>query len=323
MRLKLPTIYSQRDQRWSSSLLGYNKNQPYTIGNFGCLITCLGCLVNKNPTEVNDILKANNGFVNGGLFVWSKSSILGLTEIYKSPLYSGPVTNQGIGKIKSLLDEGHAVLTHVDFNPATTNDDMHWVLILGYDEPENFTIFDPWTGTITRLDVYGDTRKTIYEFRAYEPKLSIHDPSLSVSILKSQFEELVRNSTISHKVAEILKKEINLDVIVGELQRLVKLEDQIVEKDRKISELQSAHDELHAQLVSVTAKHVALQDLHEETQTKLAEATQSSDALKKAMESQKNDIDSLTANLEALEKLLKDDTAIGLIVRGIAKLFGR
>lgn len=323
MKLRLPVLYSQRDSRWSSVFLGNNSKQPYTIGNYGCLITCLGCMINKNPAEINDILKANNGFVNGGLFVWSKASVLGLTETYKSPLYNGPVTNQGIQKIKSLIDEGHAVLTHVDFNPATTNDDMHWVLIIGYEEPETFKIFDPWTGTITRLDVYGDTRKTIYEFRAFSPKLQIDEQSLSVTVLKSQFEELVRKSTIADKVGEILKKEINLDVIVGELQRLVKLEDQIVEKDRKISELQAAHDELHTQLVSVTAKHVALSDLHEETQAKLLEATQSADNLKKAMDSQKSDIDNLTAKLEALEKLLKDDSAFGLIVRGIAKLFGR
>lgn len=145
----------------------------------------------------------------------------------------------------------------------------------------------------------------------------------TLSILKSQFEELVRKATITDKVGEILKKEINLDVIVGELQRLVKLEDQIVEKDRKITELQAAHDDLHARLASVTAKHVALADLHEETQAKLLEATQSADNLKKAMDSQKSDIDRLTAKLEALEKLLKADTAFRLIVRGIAKLFGR
>lgn len=154
------------------------------------------------------------------------------------------------------------------------------------------------------------------------------EPSLepeqnTISILKSQFEELVRKATITDKVGEVLKKETNESVIVGEIERLVKLEDQIVEKDRKISELQAAHDELHNQLVSVTAKHVALADLHDETQAKLLEATQSADSLKKAMESQKNDIDNLTTKLAALEKLMKDDSAIGLIVRGFAKLVGR
>lgn len=121
----------------------------------------------------------------------------------------------------------------------------------------------------------------------------------TIQILKSQFEELVRKSTIADEVGKILKKEINLDVIVGEVKRLVTLEDQVVEKDRKISELQVAHDELHKQLVSVTAKYVALSDQHEETVTQLNDLTEKTKDNTKSMEEMGVTIQTLTMQVES------------------------
>ncbi len=193
MKLKLPVIYGQRDARWSNILLGYNSNNPYNIGNYGCLITCLGMLTNNQPDNVNQVLKDNGGFqANGGLFVWPKASVLSLTIDYVSPYYDGPVTSQGIAKAKSLLDSGEILLCEVDFNPATTGEEMHFVLATGYDG-DKFTCADPWTGTEHDLDTYGGFSRGVLQFRTYTKTFpqDNSDNSDTIAVLKTDFENLV------------------------------------------------------------------------------------------------------------------------------------
>lgn len=172
MKLKVPVVNSQRDSKWASKFLGTNTTQPYTIGNYGCLITTLGNYIGRAPDEVNELLKANAGFVNGGLFVWSKSTVLGIKETYLSPRFNGPVTSQGITKIKELLDQGKPSICEVDFNPSTVSEEQHYVLLMGY---EGDTIFaaDPWTGEIINLDVYGGSTRAIIQYRGYDKALPI------------------------------------------------------------------------------------------------------------------------------------------------------
>lgn len=124
----------------------------------------------------------------------------------------------------------------------------------------------------------------------------------TINVLKTQFEELVRKSTIADKVASTLGKEVNESVILGDLTRLIKLEDAVVEKDRKINELQTAYDTLHEQLVSVTAKYVALSEAHDETVIQLTEATKKADDTKKSIDIMGQTIASLTSQVESLKK---------------------
>lgn len=195
MKLKVPVIYSQRDPKWVSKFLGYNTKQPYTMGNYACLITAFGMYVNKNPDEMNELLKANKGFTTeSGNFIWSKSTVLGLNQVYQSPYYSNPVTQQGISKMKSLLNEGRPLICHVDFNPSTINDDQHWVLVYGYEEPDIFYICDPWTGQQIKLDTYGNVSKVVFEWRAYDKILEKEDND-TIIIPKVVFENLVFKGT--------------------------------------------------------------------------------------------------------------------------------
>jgi hypothetical protein len=170
------TLLSQLDQRWANILLGYNSAKPYTIGNFGCLITCLSSYVDKTPPKVNELLKANGGFAAGsGNFIWGKSSVLGLTEQYVSPRYTGPVTTQGLQKLKDILDAGYPVLCEVDFNPNTSGEEMHFVLIIRH-EGDSFYAMDPWVGEIVNISVYGGPQRAIIQFRQYDKKLVIPAP---------------------------------------------------------------------------------------------------------------------------------------------------
>jgi hypothetical protein len=173
MRLKI-TALSQRDSRWASLLLGYNTNSAYSIGMYGCLITCLSAITDRTPNVTNQILKDNSGYVSGGNFVWGKCTALGLTQTYVSPVYTGLVTDAGVAKAKELLKGQYPLLCEIDFNPATMGEEMHFVEVIGYDDnTENFYIMDPWTGEIVSIDRYGGFRRAVIQFRAYDKKLAI------------------------------------------------------------------------------------------------------------------------------------------------------
>lgn len=169
-KLTIPLIQSQRDGRWSSVILGNNSLSQYNIGNYGCLITSLANYLGKTPVDINNI---KGLFVDkGGDFIWSQTGLLGLNNIYTSPNYTGPATTQAITKMKTLLDEGRPLLCEIDFNTTTDEEEMHFILIIGYDDSsptgEEFVAIDPWTGTEISASVYGGVRRMLINFRAYD-----------------------------------------------------------------------------------------------------------------------------------------------------------
>lgn len=179
-KLRLSTLFSQRDSRWKDVMLGYNaQGSIYTIGSFGCLITTVDVYlqalgININVLELNEKLKQNNGYTPGsGLYIFDslKSIWPDIKMDYVSQKWDGPVSDEGIQKIKDLIDQGKYVVTEVDFYPNTANEDMHWVGIYGYTDTGEFMIFDPWTGTLVPLSVYGDAKRVIYCYRTYSKPL--------------------------------------------------------------------------------------------------------------------------------------------------------
>lgn len=57
-------FYSQKDPKWSKEKLGTCTD---TIGQSGCKISCYGMFAEKNPSEVNKILKEKKGYTSGCL----------------------------------------------------------------------------------------------------------------------------------------------------------------------------------------------------------------------------------------------------------------
>jgi hypothetical protein len=268
MKLKIPAIYSQRDPQWASFFLGFNTALPYTIGNYGCLITCLGMYVGKNPSEVNDLVKSVNGFQSGGLFVWNKSTILGITQTYLSPRYDGPVTTQGFTKLHELLDGGFPVLCEIDFNPNTSGEEMHYVLLYGY-EGETYFAADPWTGTLIDLSVYGGPARAILQFRTYDKILPKDDGQDLQSQLDSVRAERDRNWNWFTAVCEALGVGANVDAAVAEAKKLVGNDDVLVQKDKQIQEAQTQINDLRAELVTITESHNTLQASYDTLQGQL------------------------------------------------------
>ena len=190
--LKVPSLFSQRDPRWAGFILGYNpSNSKYTLGLYGCLLTCFGMYLGKQPNEINDILKANDGFqANTGNFIWSKAAVLGLRQTHLSERWEGPVSDAGINELKSYLDNAFPVIAEIDFNPNTEGEEMHFVLILGYSG-DKFQAADPWTGQVINLDVYGGIKRTLIQYRVYDKQLA---PEMPVPI--STPEQVVPYSQI-------------------------------------------------------------------------------------------------------------------------------
>lgn len=139
-------VYSQRDIRWAAHPLGTKS----TIGANGCLMTCASMACNhfghaSNPLQLNDWLTANEGYLDGNLFLWDK-----LTELYPDMKFDGFVYNPTTAQIKAAIQAGTLPIMFVDFNDDTQLIEMHWVLGVGVMGDE-VIIADPWTGTIGKL----------------------------------------------------------------------------------------------------------------------------------------------------------------------------
>ena len=259
--VKLPTVYSQRDGRWASILLGYNTDPKYTIGMYGCLITCLGMLSNKTPDVVNKLLVDNQGYVAGtGNFIWSKCTVVGLNQLALSYSWDGPVTDNGVALAKQWLDKGNALMCEIDFNPATSGEEMHYVLCIGY-EGEDFFMADPWTGNIDSFDVYGGFRRAVIQFRVYDPVFPTTTATQSVMVEAPVFENLVRKSTIYDWILSKLNVQDSQTIVQAEITKLIDYEDAVAQKDRQLAE---SRDMITALQKSAEDKEKELKSLQED-----------------------------------------------------------
>ena len=188
---------SQKDSRWARKLLGFNTDPQYDIYNYGCLITCLAMVSgyygkDTNPEDINNILKASEGFSNGGFYNWGA-----IAKVFKDikEYWVGtpdPLTDEQMNRIKSALDDGFPVMVQLDSNPKTVKLDMHYVLLIGYNpsDENDFTIADPVDGTIVSLKKYlgwwrPSARRTIEQFIIYEGKAPA-----DTTILENRIKEL-------------------------------------------------------------------------------------------------------------------------------------
>jgi hypothetical protein len=185
------TQLSQRDTRWKLTKLGYG---DVTIGNYGCLITALTCLARLDDvSKVNDILKANNGFVNengnpekGTYLVWNAvSKIPNLTFKYRYYSYDND-------KVKAIIEQNGACIVEVDGTPIGGY--KHWLLYIG-----NKQLLDPWDGQIKSTTSYTPLSFVDVEYT--------ESPTMAtISIETSVFESLIDKLNKQDEVIELLKK---------------------------------------------------------------------------------------------------------------------
>ena len=139
-------VYNQRDVRWKDHPLGTKS----TIGANGCLMTCVSMVCNQfghatNPLALNDWMTANDGYLDGNLWLWAV-----LENLYPDMKFAGFVYNPTTARIVNAIGGGTLPIMYVDFDDSTPAVEMHWVLGIGVMGDE-VIIADPWTGTIGKF----------------------------------------------------------------------------------------------------------------------------------------------------------------------------
>jgi len=302
MQLKDITPLSQRDSRWKNKLLGFNTDTQYTIGGYGCLITCLAMLKNDAVDAINIELKRISGFLEGtGYYIWEAISRI-YPEIKEKSIWTPDrLTDKQVSEIRNALDNGCPVMFQIDMYPETAPTDMHYVLCVGYGEEDNdYIINDPWTGTQRPLSDYiRDKRRTarslieqyvIYKGTGHKPNESSLDELTGA--LEAKIEGLEK------EVDELRESRNKWRTKCNEWED--RYEKEIKEKQDHIESLQKSQAEMNAQLMNVTNQYKQLQ---EDFKTYKEESTKLISEYKEDLEG----CESMSLNLStANESLLKD-----------------
>jgi len=162
---------SQVDPRWKDIRLG---NSAATIGSDGCLMTGVTMFarylgVDTDPAKMNAWLTANGGYYDK-LFVWKS-----IEKLLPGLTFTAKYTGSNLDKIDESLSRKMPCLVHVDYNPATSLVEQHWVLIIG-KSGASYIINDPRDGSRVRFeDVYGDPATNIYNVATYSFTGTISD----------------------------------------------------------------------------------------------------------------------------------------------------
>jgi len=191
-------------------MLGFNTQLPYTIGNFGCKLTCFAMYAkalgkNETPLTLNDKFRTTGQFTGGGNLNDDNCFHVVFGDVnmkYASPKYDDLVPDSLLTKMKQLLDGGFVLFAEIDFNPSTVVEDMHFVLINGYDD-QNWYVVDPWTGTQITLGVYGDVKRVLYRVWAYD--LPLQKEAQEICIDGKLYEHLVNGASVRKDVATYLE----------------------------------------------------------------------------------------------------------------------
>lgn len=200
MKINLPKLYSQQDPTWRGRTLG----SALTIGNAGCLLTCIAMVVSyfgheETPATLDDKLD-NNGGYSGNLFVWGA-----VPKLYSDIFYKGLVatptelTLAQMDFIKGQIDKKMPVLLQIDNIPQTSVLDEHWILAVDYDG-DDFIIVDPWDGATKRITSWGVKPQTlIYAYACYEGKPVASEEMITYP--KVERDWLIGRATTAKEVA--------------------------------------------------------------------------------------------------------------------------
>eukprot|EP01012_Entosiphon_sulcatum_P002857 TRINITY_DN1070_c0_g1_i1.p2 TRINITY_DN1070_c0_g1~~TRINITY_DN1070_c0_g1_i1.p2 ORF type:complete len:221 (+),score=34.69 TRINITY_DN1070_c0_g1_i1:40-702(+) len=124
-------LFKQCDSAWGSQQLG---TCSLTICQAGCAMSSVAMMlatkgISTNPSNLNNWLKSNGGYVSGCDIIWSKADAFGKTS------FQG-LEKAGESAICSGLSAGHGIIANV-------NNGQHWVLLTGCQGNGVFSVNDP------------------------------------------------------------------------------------------------------------------------------------------------------------------------------------
>lgn len=146
-------VLAQRDPRWAAKLLG---NDPVsTIGEYGCLDTCMAMAAGVLPDAMNDALKAAGNFAARpkGAYM-ADFDILKACQQIAAPrpvrlakvtdTWAGEVPAAALAEIRAHIRAGQPAIIEVDSIPTTSRHEQHFVLATGIRATGAIMVNDPW-----------------------------------------------------------------------------------------------------------------------------------------------------------------------------------
>ena len=140
--------YRQRDPRWAEESIG---GLGESMGRTGCTVCSLAMAldyygIKKNPKELNDFLKAHDGYNARGWLRWNS-----VEKISEGRTTIDVLSRPSHAAMDQALTNRHLVLAKVYINKIIP----HWVLVVGKDGNE-YLMRDPLMdeSTIGRLSDY-------------------------------------------------------------------------------------------------------------------------------------------------------------------------
>ena len=131
-------VYSQRDSRWSGQRMAPSS---LTVGNYGCLMTCLASTYRVSPNTLNSWLSRNGGYTSGGLVNHEAAARFdGSGGLRYSGGGSLPTSAGSIGR--GIARGAVYVTASRRFSGST-----HWVLVFAVSGNQVYYM-DPWDGTV-------------------------------------------------------------------------------------------------------------------------------------------------------------------------------
>ena len=140
------TLYSQRDPRWATTLIGPSK---LIVGRWGCTLTSISMLTSYftptiNPGELADIRSPHAlKFTKDGLILWQSCTFQNFHFVTRGYGRNEPMIRE------YLKDPNKAVILEVNH--------CHWVVAVGRNPiTGKYKIADPWFGDYANINRYGD-----------------------------------------------------------------------------------------------------------------------------------------------------------------------
>lgn len=153
--------YSQRDTSWKNDRIGTG---TATIGNWGCLMTCMTMALTANGTRINP------KEMNQRLIAIGEQAVSGSNVYFRAPFYIGSLGfrknvrswpkddvqastwtgEDPIQRIDNALSAGEIVVAQVDTKPNNgfynSNNEQHWVVIVKRTpDGSDYLMIDPLT----------------------------------------------------------------------------------------------------------------------------------------------------------------------------------
>lgn len=133
--ISLEPIYLQKDPRWQEDTIGGSQE---TIGEVGCTLCCVSMAlahydIQLMPDQLNELLKANQGYTQQGWLKWHTVSQVTRHQI-RFTIPSKPRTDL----IEAALRAGEPVIAKI----YLWQTQPHWVLIVG-KQGNDYLVKDP------------------------------------------------------------------------------------------------------------------------------------------------------------------------------------